>query len=104
MLDVRTLCQYTLFVKIEFDSAKNERNVADRGLTFGAAADFDFASAVIVEDTRRAYPERRFQALGHRNGPLHVLVFSPFPDGIRVISFRRANKREVIQYEKATQS
>jgi uncharacterized protein len=30
---------------------------------------------------------------------LHVLCFTPATDGIRVISFRKANTREVRNYE-----
>ena len=32
---------------------------------------------------------------------LHVLCFTEIPDGIRVISFRKANAREVKRYAKA---
>ena len=31
----------------------------------------------------------------------HVLVFTETPSGIRAISFRKANRREVRQYENA---
>ncbi len=40
------------------------------------------------------YPESRFVAIGYLNNRLHVLVFSETPCGIRIISFRKANKRE----------
>jgi len=32
---------------------------------------------------------------------LHVLCFTPVVNGIRVISFRKANKREIKDYEQA---
>lgn len=35
-----------IHVKIDFDRAKNARNIAVRGLSFGRAADFDFEMAV----------------------------------------------------------
>jgi len=85
-----------------FDPAKNERNTRVRGLSFAAANDFDFSAAIVDENTRRLYPERRFEALGPLNGRIHMLVFTPVRGGIRVISFRKANKREVKQYEEAT--
>lgn len=87
---------------IDFDPAKNARNVSERGLSFERAADFDFSTAVVVEDTRRAYPERRFCALGLMGERVHMLVFTPVKGGIRVISFRKANRREARNYEKET--
>ena len=51
---------------VTFDSAKSERNEAERGLAFGLAEEFDWSTALMVEDTRRAYAERRYQALGMR--------------------------------------
>ncbi|MDR2875415.1 MAG: BrnT family toxin [Methylobacillus sp.] len=86
---------------IEFDPIKNEENIRVRKLDFAQAANFDFSSALIAEDTRKAYPERRFQALGFLGERLHMLVFTPIDGGIRVISFRRANPREVRRYAKA---
>jgi uncharacterized DUF497 family protein len=88
---------------IEFDPAKNAANLRDRGLPFELAADFDFETALIWQDTRKAYPEARFAALGLLSGRVYSLVFAETPTGIRVISFRKANKREVTRYERATQ-
>lgn len=88
---------------ISFDPVKSARNAAERGLPFDLAAEFDFQTAVIEEDTRRAYPERRFVALGWRDERLHVLCFTPTPGGIRVISFRKANAREERRYERTQQ-
>ena len=80
---------------ISFDHRKNERNVSERGLSFEAAAEFEFESALVHVDERRDYGEIRYVALGSLHGRLHVLCFSETPDGIRVISFRKANAREV---------
>lgn len=84
---------------IEFDPAKNEINIRDRGLGFERAAEFDFGTAVIAQDTRKPYPEVRFVAVGFLGQRLHVLCFTPVAGGIRVISFRKANAREVRDYE-----
>jgi uncharacterized DUF497 family protein len=64
-------------VAISFDAAKNERNIASRGISFETAADFEWNTALIVEDTRRDYGEHRYQALGVIDGQLHMLVFTP---------------------------
>lgn len=43
-------------------------------------------------------------ALGLLDGRVHSLVFAETSTGIRVISFRKANPREVKRYEQETQS
>ncbi|GAB2472210.1 BrnT family toxin [Comamonas humi] len=88
-------------MNIEFDPAKNERNIAERGLSFERAADFDFNSAIVEVDGRKAYPEVRYVAAGMLDQRLHMLCFTPINDGIRVISFRKANSREIKAYEQA---
>ena len=84
---------------IEFDPAKNDRNIRERNLSFGRAIEFDFSTAKIIEDTRRPYSQTRYMALGTIGRRVHVLVFSETATGIRVISFRKANRREVKRYE-----
>ncbi len=86
---------------ISYDSAKDARNVALRGLSFARAADFGRADADIMEDVRITYPEYRFAAVGYLDGRLHVLCFTPTDGGIRIISFRKANTREAKRYGKA---
>jgi uncharacterized DUF497 family protein len=49
-------------VLISFDPAKNERNIAERGLSFERVGEMDWLTAIAVEDTRRdykAYEEQR---------------------------------------------
>ena len=72
---------------------------AARGISFERAATFEWDTALIAEDTRRDYGERRFQALGVIEGRLHVLVFTPRDGKTHVISLRKANQREVKRYE-----
>jgi uncharacterized DUF497 family protein len=91
-------------VKISYDPEKNARNVAKRSLSFERAADLEWETASIMEDARQSYPERRFVATGYLDGRLHVLCFTPTGDGIRIISFRKANKREAKRYEETTQT
>lgn len=87
-------------MKITFDPTKSEKNAAERDLPFKLVSDFDWASARIVEDVRKDYPERRFIALGFLADRLHVLCFTPIVGGVRVISFRKANDREVRRYDR----
>lgn len=81
-------------MEVSYDSAKNERNILERQLRFDEARRFDFETARFWLDTRHDYPEDRWIAIGYLHDRLHVLVFSPTPRGIRVISFRKANPKE----------
>jgi uncharacterized DUF497 family protein len=45
---------------ISFDSAKSEKNLLARGISFELAAEFEWDSALLVEDFRKDYGERRF--------------------------------------------
>ena len=87
-------------MKIAFNSMKSNKNEQDRGLAFDRAIDFEWETALYSEDTRRTYPEQRFVSIGYLDKRLHVLCFTPIAGGIRVISFRKANLREVKRYEK----
>lgn len=79
---------------------KSNKNILLRGLSFARAVDFDWATAFYAEDIRNDYPEQRFIALGYLEERLHVLCFTPIMGGVRIISFRKANYREVKRYEK----
>lgn len=87
-------------MRISYEPAKNERNIRNRGLSFDSAADFDFEGALYAVDQRHDYGETRYIAIGLLGVRLHVLCFTETADGIRVISFRKANAREVKRYAK----
>ena len=91
-------------VEITYDPAKNARNIELRGLRFERVADFEFPSAIFWIDDRTVYPEVRISALGLLAGRVHALVFAETANGIRVISFRKANKREANRYAQEIQS
>ena len=83
-----------------FDHAKNARNIAERGLSFERVAEMEWSTALIVEDTRRDYGETRLRVFGLLDGRLHIAVVSPRGEDLRVISFRKANRKEERLYEK----
>ena len=85
---------------ISFDPAKNARNIAERGLSFERVAELDWATAVVVEDTRRDYGEPRLRVVACLDGRLYAVVVTPRGEDLRVISFRRASRREVRLYGK----
>ncbi len=86
-------------MSISYDSNKNQRNIARRDLNFDRVADLDWDNAWIYEDERNEYNEIRFIAYSMLDKRLHFVCFTETKDGIRVISFRKANSREVKRYE-----
>ena len=76
-----------------WDPKKNQSNIEKHGVGFDAAHDFDWSEdvALVAQDTRKYYGERRYTAISYVCDLLHVLVFTPRPGGIRIISLRLAN-------------
>lgn len=85
-------------MEIEFDPRKNERNLRERGLSFERAADFDFETALTFPEIRHG--ETRYVSVGYLDRRLHLICYIETDDGIRVISFRKANDREAKKYGK----
>lgn len=81
-----------------FDPAKNALNVKRHGVFFAAAADFDWETALVDIDNRRDYGETRFIATGFINNRVYVMVFNLRETSVRIISLRKANRREVKHY------
>lgn len=90
-------------MKIEFGQNKSEANVAAGRPPFALVAEFDFDTALVAEDTREAYGEDRFIALGYVRDRLHVVVYTKRGTALRVISFRKANAREGNRYDEASE-
>ena len=84
--------------KHEFDPEKDRRNVEAGRISLAAAEDGDWETAILAPDLRREYGESRLVGLLMIYGRLHVIVITPRGDGIRIISLRRANRREVKHY------
>ena len=89
---------------IEYDTAKNQRNIAKHQLAFDDVVFLEWEKAIIGQDDRKEYGETRYTALvPDAVNRLHVVVFTDTNTYgcIRVISFRKANKREVKRHEQA---
>ena len=85
-------------MRFEFDPAKNERNIKERGISFALSAEFDWTTALVLRSDRAG--EARYMAVGETAGRLRVLVYTKRGQALRIISLRRANSREVKRYEK----
>ena len=91
-------------MKIEFDPAKSQLNFERRSLSFDLAEAFDFDTALIVEDSRRDYGEKRFRATGLLNESVAAVVFTLRGDVVRIISLRLANTKERLAYAEKEQA
>ena len=59
---------------------------------------------LVRPDMRKDYGENRWIGIGRIRGRIAVVVFTePGPETIRIISLRKATRRERKQYEKAVQ-
>jgi uncharacterized DUF497 family protein len=89
-----------LCVKIEFDPEKSARNAKERGLPFELTAELDWSAARVRPDDRRDYGEERYFALVPTSGRLYAVCYCVRGGARRIISFRKANKREERAYAK----
>jgi len=85
-------------VRYEWDEAKRVENLEKHGIDFFAASGFDWDTSVVFEDRRRDYGEPRSLAYGFLDGRLYALVFTLRDRRTRLISFRKANRREQAAY------
>jgi uncharacterized DUF497 family protein len=89
-------------MKYEWDENKCMANIAKHGVDFISAEEFDWFTAIEVFDDRKDYGEDRWISLGLIKNRLHVLIYTVKLDAIRIISLRKANKRERAFYEAKT--
>lgn len=78
----------------DWDIDKAEANLAKHSVPFEEVYGFRWETAIEREDRRYDYGERRMQALGKIGDRDHVLIYTLRGDTIRIISLRKANKRE----------
>lgn len=94
---------YTPTMKFEWDEAKSETCFILRGFDFAYAAQAFFDPHRIVHaDTRFSYGEDRYQLMGMIQQRLFVVIYTPRHHAIRIVSARKANQREVKEYETST--
>ncbi|MFN4091139.1 MAG: BrnT family toxin [Alphaproteobacteria bacterium] len=82
-------------LEIEFDPAKNASNIAKHGISLvDADAVFADPNFSAIADSRRAYGELRFIGMGVVAGRVLVVVYTMRGVWCRIISLRKANRRE----------
>jgi len=90
-------------MRFEWDENKSDACFTGRGFDFAyAIRAFADPDRVLHQDHRWDYGEDRYQLLGKIDGRIFVLVYTPRDNAIRIISARKANRREVQEYEKTS--
>lgn len=80
----------------DWDEAKRKANLAKHGVDFTAAARMDWSAALTEAQFREG--ETRCLTYAPLGGRLHALVWTQRGESVRLISLRRANKREYDRY------
>jgi uncharacterized DUF497 family protein len=87
-------------LELEWDEEKRRANIQKHGLDFADAKNLDWDNANYIEDIRFPYPEPRYWAFALWKGRLHLVAFCTRSAKLRIISFRKANRKEVKRYGK----
>ena len=85
-------------MRIEFDPAKDVTNQTKHGMSLSVAGELDWEAALVWMDDRFEYGETRMIALAPKTQTLYYVAFVDRGEARRVISLRRANRREVKHY------
>lgn len=85
-------------MRFTWSERKRANNVEDHGLDFVDAPCVFEGRTFTYEDDRFAYGEQRFVTLGLLAGAPVSIVHTESEDEIRIISFRKATKREAEIY------
>ena len=85
-------------MRFEFDPAKDRANQAKHGASLFVAVELDWEAALVWIDGRFEYSETRMIALAPKTGILYYVAFVDRGEVRRIISLRRANRREVKHY------
>ncbi len=83
---------------IEFDAAKDRANQAAHGVSLALADELDWEAALVSVDDRFGYSELRMIALAPRINTLYYVAFVDRGRVRRIISLRKATRREVKYY------
>ena len=89
---------------IDFDPRKDAANRLKHGVSLAMAGELDWEEALVWVDQRAAYGEIRMVALAPAGIRLYCVAFVDRQDTRRIISLRRANRREVKHYVRVVET
>lgn len=85
-------------MRMVVDPGKDAENVRRHGVSLRFAAELDWDSALVWIDARFEYDELRMIALAPETQTLYYVAFVDRRNERRIISLRRATRREVMHY------
>lgn len=85
-------------MKIEYDEAKRQITLEQRGIDFADAGQVFEGTHYTLEDERQDYGEPRFITIGFMNKRMVVVAWTPRAQAKRIISMRKANDREQARF------
>jgi uncharacterized DUF497 family protein len=85
-------------MRFQFDPNKDRANLAKHSISLVLAIELDWEAALVWIDDRFEYGEARMIALAPKTGILYYVAFVDRGEVRRIISVRRANRREVKHY------
>ena len=88
---------------IDFDPGKDAANLSKHGVSLASAAELNWAASLAWIDDRADYGEVRIVALAPIGDRLFFVAFVDRNEVRRIISLRRANRREVNHYVRSIQ-
>jgi uncharacterized protein len=99
-------CNYFRYAPVifEWDESKRERNIAKHAIDFIDCEDVFAGPTVSVPDDRFDYGEARFVTFGLLGGSVVAVAHTETVEIIRVISMRKATKREQALYFQTLQN
>lgn len=91
---------YIVPMDFDWDDPKSDACLAERGFDFAYAAQVFLDPGRLIEiDGRFDYGEARYRVLGRIEGRVFVVVYTIRGELFRIISARKANRREIRHYE-----
>jgi len=81
-------------MEFDWDPDKADSNLAKHGIDFSAAIQVFDDPKVLTRAGLRGYGEQRYQAIGMVKGSVLFVVYTMRGDTTRIISARRASRRE----------
>ncbi|MPT12415.1 BrnT family toxin [Comamonas sp.] len=88
-------------MKTEYDANKDAANQQKHGVSLSLANQIEWQDVLCFVDDRADYGELREVGFAVIERRLYVVVFVQRGDTMRIISLRKANKRELKHYEQA---
>lgn len=85
-------------MRFEFDPSKDAANRAKHGVSLALAEELDWDAALVWVDDRFDYAELRMIALAPKTNTLYYVAMVDRGEVYRIISLRRATRREVQHY------